>query len=374
MNGKLACTEKLQSSSQQAAFLKQLEAIRQQRLQEEEAKDKGKNKGKKKDKSLADEKKEERPPPPEHLIIDPLGFAVLPLAFALAKPPDEGAKKEGAKKGAKNDGGSTSDQPPETETAPAERVRIKYLKVDTSLGWDANRVMQEVRRLRGRDEEAELAHESHVSVAKHLTLANMYGKNAPPIWRHPTFASECADAFICGTSLETGTLDATLSLMAMAVKDLLEHSSLAASLLHPKHRSALSVVHTCLEDALELARALNEEQRSPWTEAYRLKVVRELNSLAPGAGLMIPCCAAKTLPFFISVSRYPAPYEARCDLAIITCDDALLAHHRASSDASRQDQIRDDARDHGRIVCQALRRGHVGDAQVCGHGWPRDSG
>ena len=59
--------------------------------------------------------------------------------------------------------------------------------------------------LRNRDEFAETTDEAADAALRHLTLQSLYAR-PPPVWLHPAFAAEFADAFVAGTGLEVGFL------------------------------------------------------------------------------------------------------------------------------------------------------------------------
>ena len=330
VNGKHADTTVLPSSKQQLERLKIMEAAHAAQRKAAEAKAEASKDGKK-EKASKDGKKEEKKeekkeiePPPEQLCIDPSGFALLPLMFG--KPDAGDNKKEKKEHGKKGD-----DKTNKGDDAVAERVRVKYLKVDADQAWDAKQVAAEVRTLRGRDEDKELATESGNSQAKQLTLGYYY-QHPVPIWHHPVFAGEFADAFICGSSLESGAFDMTLTLMSLAVKTLLDNDVVVSTLLASRHRNSLSRLSAHLEGALDIYRAMVDQLNTDLSDAYLVKILRELDGLEPGCTTMLPCLAARETPFVICVERYTEPYASRCTVTIIANDAALLKHHRAHAE------------------------------------------
>ena len=123
----------------------------------------------------ADEK-EPQTPPPELMTLDPDGFALLPLLSMLGK---HGGGKPDASKQA---GQTADDDKGEGQEVETERVRIKYVKVDTTFAWTSKNVTEEVRSMRGHDEERELAIEAASSQARMMTL-DLWFNNPPPLWR-----------------------------------------------------------------------------------------------------------------------------------------------------------------------------------------------
>ena len=205
----------------------------------------------------------------------------------------------------------------------ARGVRIKYIQVACEC-WAPNRVMEEVRKLRSRDEEKELAAESEICHAKQMTLWQLYN-NPPPLWVHPVFACEFGDSFISGTSLETSSLQHCLQVMTIALKAIVQES-VAGALLNQHHRAAISCATARLEDATDLANSLAQCIARNTGEQYLSRVLRELSSMSGGDTLLLPCMISDA-PLFVVITRGEPPFEDRCTLTIVANAPEHLAYH-----------------------------------------------
>ena len=199
--------------------------------------------------------------------------------------------------------------------------------------WTPEQVISELHALRGHDEEAELARESILSMHKQLMLSYLYN-DAPPVWQHPTFAAEFADAFLCGTSLEGNfPLSSHLNVSLLAMKCMAEEGSTAEPLLQLLPSDAKAAVHyagSSLHDALELALQMDKAIKMRNATWYVGCIVRSICTLEPGCRLLIPA-EVGAQPLMLVVTRDHAPSEDRCTFAIIANSASLLAFHASVS-------------------------------------------
>ena len=81
--------------------------------------------------------------------------------------------------------------------------------------WSPEEIAKELHKVRSADEEAEVAASALSSRAEHLSLQPLYAR-PPPIWLHPAFAAEFADALVADSPFEESAMHVSLEVLALS--------------------------------------------------------------------------------------------------------------------------------------------------------------
>jgi hypothetical protein len=296
-------------------------------------------------------------PVPSPSPINTLSIA-LALALALALTPlaacSNGSQEGGAGR----------------ERAPRS-LALKYVRV-TSVVWSAEEVVSALHEVRSADEEAHIAREAESSRAGKLSLSELYAK-PPPVWLHPAFAAEFADAFIAGTAFEEvrawprrclttaharahactsaaraafrrtphpialpspsrhvtqGDLHVSIEVLTLALDNLLAEGGLAHThgLSHGA-RSALNTVCAQLKDTRRLAHKLSHAQGGQGQErSFFSALAKAFDELEPNGVLLLPYDDGDS-PILLAVRRGAVPHTDTCTFTVVNCSQRGSEFH-----------------------------------------------